>query len=675
MTAITGASIAGLTYGKNPAALPQSVAGSNIARTGFTETPMAPGVRIANQPTSLQKVTLQGSIIQNLSADIFNRIWVIPLSLAFGDISISNEAISKSVRLWNAYPHTKQTLTSLNVVNDADVGVQGISLPLTMPAFSEVEFDVVAAPFGKQALNAYIPVMFTTLGDVWDIQITGNRLENLDDVLQFSPTTVDFGMVPLTSTETQEVTIWNADSVRPMTISGMSVPSGQGITVSGMTFPYTIPPLGNATFYVTALPSDEPYIATTISVTVSTIAATYSVGVYGTRFDGQVLSLVPDWSSPVQVSFSYQTDIFTARDGTEQRRALRQTPRRIYSFSALLYGQSGTQIRSLIRKWAAGFMFLADPTRGQQVSSGLPAGTDRVTLDEIPRWLVAGNYVVMSELDQAEFRKVASIAGNVVIFSNTSENEWSSQAKVCACLYGRLSANPQMQILTNTVAQLAVMFECQPGTETDTSTGTQGATYDSRELLPFSPQWANPLSNTVIWEREVVDYGFGLTEYYTPTTFGVDSRQASVLCDGNVQDVIDFFGRMRGQAGEFFATTYQSDMSVVSLNGTSMVVEGDAVYDFYQDDSPIGFLAVKLVDGSMLYSKITAVSVDGERNSVLTLDSAITANGTLTAAGISSVSWLSLSRFMSDTLSVNYLTDTVATVDIVVGSRPYAAAD
>jgi hypothetical protein len=35
----------------------------------------------------------------------------------------------------------------------------------------------------------------------------------------------------------------------------------------------------------------------------------------------------PDWSRSFDVTRSYKTDIFTSRDGTEQRRAIRDAPR------------------------------------------------------------------------------------------------------------------------------------------------------------------------------------------------------------------------------------------------------------------------------------------------------------------------------------------------------------
>src|SRR5690606_33643845 len=65
------------------------------------------------------------------------------------------------------------------------------------------------------------------------------------------------------------------------------------------------------------------------------IADPVELHVTGTRAELWVLP--PNWSQRYEESYEFLTDIFTSRSGKEQRRALRNTPRKSVSFQAMAY--------------------------------------------------------------------------------------------------------------------------------------------------------------------------------------------------------------------------------------------------------------------------------------------------------------------------------------------------
>ena len=113
------------------------------------------------------------------------------------------------------------------------------------------------------------------------------------------------------------------------------MPSGSGgIDAAGPgALPYTLAPLAQATYTFTVRDDGPPVIATAFAFTIGGTSAVVS-------FTG---SLVTPWlhrpSGSVLERLEWLTDVLPSFNGGEQRRQLREAPRRTFEFSVQLTGR------------------------------------------------------------------------------------------------------------------------------------------------------------------------------------------------------------------------------------------------------------------------------------------------------------------------------------------------
>lgn len=470
--------------------------------------------------------------------------------------------------------------------------------------------------------------------------------------------------------------IFNTYVERSVTIDTLTLPSDAGLSIDDLTQGDTLRPMERRPFSMIASATGITVLSGYLNVGASAIKYAKLVPIAGTRFSAFLLPISANWADTVNLTLSYKTDIVTSRDGTEQRRALRQTPRRSLTFTALITGGNCLKMKSILRRKGLSSLCIPDPTRTVILGDGLPSASQTVTLAEIPRWATKGAYMVFSCDEQYELRKIDSLTGTTIQFEVATNFSWSPGTRMSVGLLGRLSDGPQLQNLTTTVSVIPVSFVCDPASDPDYTVGQAGDLTDGREVLSFAPQWGMPVSDSISWKREAIDNQFGLTDYYIPASFGMDVRQAAFLLNGNAQDLIDFFCRMRGEAGEFFASSFVSDLTVSDatvLTSTNFIVVNNELSELYNNDT-LGLIEIKMDNGDIVYRKVVFLTSNNDGTVTLQLDTPVSGTTIYTLTQIIRVSWLMLSRFMSDDITFTYLTDNIATVSANIASRPYQTA-
>lgn len=568
MSEVTGTTLPGLTYAVNTLLTSPSTMRSQLVQTGAQLGEDVDATRTVNQPTPLNTNALTGNLIQSFFEDFYNKIWLTPYLIQFGEINSESTARSVEVVIFNTYVEQSVKIDTLTLPTDAGITIDGFTQGDTLRPMERLVFSVIASPTGIATLSGYL-----------------------------------------------------------------------NVGASAINYAKLVP-------------------------------------IAGTRFSAFLLPISANWADTVNLTLSYKTDIITSRDGTEQRRALRQTPRRTLTFTALVVGDNCLKMKSILRRKAVSQLYVADPTRTVMLADGLPAGSETVSLADIPRWATKGAYLVFACDEQFELRKIYSLSGNTIQFAAATNFAWQPGTRMSVGLLGRLSDGPQLQNLTTTVSVIPVSFICDPASDPDYTVGEAGTLTDGREVLPFTPQWGMPVSDSISWKREAIDNQFGLTDYYAPALFGMDVRQAAFLLNGNAQDMIDFFCRMRGEAGEFFASSFVSDLTVSSatvLTSTNFIVINNEIGELYNDDT-LGLIEIKMDNGDIVYRNVVLFTANTDGTVTFQLDSPVSGTTIYTLSQIIRVSWLMLSRFMSDDITLTYLTDSVATVNTNIASRPYQAA-
>jgi hypothetical protein len=215
---------------------------------------------------------------------------------------------------------------------------------------------------------------------------------------------------------------------------------------------------------------------------------------------------------------------------------------------------------------------------------------------------------------------------------------------------------------TGSAVDFPIRFFVEPGSET-VDAGAVGETFLNREVFGVRPNWATDITLTHTAYVETVDYGQGRTARFTPRPFNGRTIQATFLgrTPDEVAKIEGLFERSKGQQGEFRLPTEIVDLVPLSGTTQAITIAGRDFADAYAGSTIFTAVEILLASGATFRSIISSIAVVGS-NSVIALRSA--APIVLTAANVVRASWLPLVRFASDSLTTEWVTGTVAQVQI-----------
>ncbi len=487
--------------------------------------------------------------------------------------------------------------------------------------------------------------------------------------LYFLPSSINLGAI--STTVTREFRVWNSYR-KPVQLTEVVLTNGEGLGLSGVNLPDEFFPLGLKTYAVVASTNGPPDVDATFTFTFDA-PETFALHVTGTR--AKVSPLLPNWSDAYTIEYAYKTDMFKSRSGREQRRALRTSPRKKVSFNATPHGPAFRALNDLMASWHNNTIILPEIPRQAVLAQPLMPGETVVTLyDDAPDWAVVGATVVLSDKKHYETRRIDAVADNTITFTSTGETVISVGAKVHPGVSGRIVAEMQAARETNNVATVDFEMDVTPASEPVIPIPAAPATFNGRELFTTKPNWISKPDVTYISEREPIDYDRGVNAIFTPIKFVSQTRKLTYTSRdyAGMKLLTDFFDRCKGQRGEFYMPTWEADIDVgksspagsrtIRINGTEFAKN-------YPADTVHKAVAVYFRDGTVEYRTVESIFevADADGN-----DSVIQVGADWTKIvspdTVRTISWLLVFRHASDTLTVEWLTNSVAQCDMTMRS-------
>ena len=386
--------------------------------------------------------------------------------------------------------------------------------------------------------------------------------------------------------------------------------------------------------------------------------------------DSRLWEYPPDWRHGFTVEYEYRTEIITSRAGREQRRAIRQSPRKTLSFTAMV---SSASFRSLVRDMASAqdkSFIVPDYVRSVLTVEPLANNGSSVAVETVPAWATTGATVVIGFAGAFDTFVIDAISDNRLTFSTTAKRNWPSGSKLYPGLYARLDTTLRHRQRTSRAGELNVTFSVEPGSEPLPIPPEPSQLLNGRELFLKRPNWAQTVEVTFGTSRETLDYGYGTVIHTNPVPFNTRDEQFVFVgrSPSEAVQMLDFFDRMRGQQGEFYMPTWTEDLSAtagISPADPVLRVADARLADDYSGDTVHKAIAVVLSDGSILARKVTDIYPDPfGMGSILEI-----AGGwdrTVPLSNISMVCWLPVWRFASDKLTVEWLTDAVTQFAVTI---------
>lgn len=374
----------------------------------------------------------------------------------------------------------------------------------------------------------------------------------------------------------------------------------------------------------------------------------------------EALVLTPDWSSPIKVSREFRTTIQTSRSGKEQRRAVRNRPRKTVEYSMALIGHSAQTFNQMMKSFVGVDIRIIDVTRSVTILSMTGAVA---TVSEAPGWLA--DDVALRSVNNQALALVSGVSGNTVTFASGSA--WPVGTKIYPLLTGRIqSGQLTSKLVTDAVQTASITFKVNPLSEPEIDPAAAPVTFNGREVVLAKPNWSTAPEVTFSNAFETVDFNYGAIAHYNPIAYTSRAQKASYLSLNATAAAAleDVFVRAKGQRGEFYMPSWQNDMTATggaAIGATSFTTSGD-VFTYFDGDTVFTTLCICYADGTYQFVQIDHLSTSGGNTTVhlaAALTRAIDSNVTM-------ICWMPVHRFASDTLTTEWITDSVAQTQLPV---------
>lgn len=479
--------------------------------------------------------------------------------------------------------------------------------------------------------------------------------------MHVSPVIVDFGII--TAETTRTLTIWNAHLDQSVMVSSdLSTLDDFNIGLNAAP-PIVFDPLETKVYTLTAAAAGPTEVDGSIFFTFNPTEV-IQVSVEGLR--GKLWPFLPNWASPVRQSWEYRTEILSSRTGREQRIAQREIPRKRVEFISHVRGDGRRELNRLLDKYQNVEFTIPDLPRRVFTTESMVAGASEVSIDAFPDWLVPGSLVVLVYGKRSQMRYVEDVdeIDGLIVFDDVSVESWPAGTRICFALAGYLDDAITTRRLTDEVVEISCRLSTTPGREVPFDPGLPSDVYQNREVFLARPDWSDPVALTYERETEVIDYGKGIARRFTPAPMGVRVARATYLNrDYETADkIFRLFVRMRGQRGEFYLPTWENDLILKTMapSGSSLMrIGGKDIADAYANNRVFKDLMVVLKDGTKIFRTVVSIYTAEESGSVDTFMQMHTGwPYNIHPDDVHLICWMPVARFASDTLSIDWLTDT-----------------
>lgn len=402
-----------------------------------------------------------------------------------------------------------------------------------------------------------------------------------------------------------------------------------------------------------------------------------------------VLTTLPNWAEGIVERLSWLTDIMASETGAEQRRALRQDPRRTFEMNFLRKGPNRTALDSFLTGVGQNEFLLPLFHEAITMTEGIAAGASGVDfvqgLGSEREWQMNDlALVINSDPGVYEVLKVGTVNEDSMTWATPPERNWIPGTRIYPLREARMLDSGQLQNLSDDVGQLVVRFELSNPMRVGAN---WLAEINGDPLFPFIPDRASPVSGDYSRLANMLDNEVGrftVTDIAEHTAVQV-GMSFTLFGRSNVYRLRQFLAAARGRCRGFLLPTFTDDL--VPINGdipasNVLTVKAAGLGRYHlRPQSTRSMVAVTLAgqDLPLLARNIKAIErqfVDNVGLDVdyvtdvwydrLLLDAPMPA---LRADQYKRLSFISESRFAQDDFEIEHVTNTSAAVRFALSVR------
>jgi hypothetical protein len=444
------------------------------------------------------------------------------------------------------------------------------------------------------------------------------------------------------------LTLWNA-FLTGKAITAVTPGGSGGIDATGPgVLPYTIAPLAEAAYTFTVRDDGPAVIATAFTFSIGGVAGI--VALTG--------SLVTPWlyrpAGGVLERLEWLTDVLPSFNGGEQRRQLREAPRRVFEFDVVLQGRDRRLAENGIYEWGGRGWALPVWMDAQPLPAPVAAGATTIAVDTTTRDFRAGcSVVLMRGPRDYEILQVDTVAPGSIVALAPTARAWPAGEVLIAPL--RTAMMPDEVALSRFDGDTSygrMRFEVMDPSDWPAAAES---TYRGLPVLAQPPNWTEDVQQGYERLLQRIDSLTGPVVIDDQADGPILLQSHRWLLDGRVAIAAfrSWLYARRGRLSAFWLPTWAQDFRLVASVGASALTIDVEHCDYTES---IGQainrrdVRIELHSGATFYRRIggsTVVSADVER---LTIDAAL---GVLVQpAEVRAISYIAPVRMDTDAVEI-----------------------
>jgi hypothetical protein len=397
-----------------------------------------------------------------------------------------------------------------------------------------------------------------------------------------------------------------------------------------------------------------------------------------------------NWGEKVTERFSFKTNIFSSGSGREVREARRIAPDWQITFTTVFLRDDHRKLASLMTGFREEEVIFPVPTVHCRTTGFWNLGHDfvRLTEDVRPAWIDVDEFVMIDD----RFYRVDRLGPNGFwveridggaedsVFPGPPDRTADTPpgTKITFATWGRFSSQLDVEFQTSRVGTCEITLHPRPrGAVPYAASEHEFARYSAIDRFDFRVNWADTVETRYDQQREEYRAETGPVSYFwkaVPTArYWTTPHTAKTLAEA--RRMIAFFVAQRGRAKTFFYPAVASELrpnNGIEKNASEIPLVGEDLAIEAEFNLSPQFLLIETLERKQYFRVLTGVYRQ-HGHTVAQLQAPIPE--ALKMREMPSIRALYQSRFADDMLEVEWLTDTVAQIEMKVRSIDYVEGE
>lgn len=383
----------------------------------------------------------------------------------------------------------------------------------------------------------------------------------------------------------------------------------------------------------------------------------------------RVFPFAPNWATPVNETLEWKTDVLRSKNGDEQRRQLRQVPRRGFEYNLMVSGEIASMIEAYVWSWHDKNFALPVWTDIGRITgtTDVPVLATTIPLVTATLGFRADDFAVLIENAKTfEVVEIGSVSANSLTIKSGLARSWPVGSKVYPLIVSHLSESVTLSRKNSRVVTGGVRFMTSPDiVDPNIPTLAAGSMYDGYEVVTAMPNWKDSVDNEFSRLFDTVDSGVGAVRFFQrektsrivrPFSWWLKSRAQIEAFRGLV-------GRLSGQSKSCWMPSWNDDFTIAATtlsNSNIVTVKGIWFSGMVGVDIQRDRLMITLPNGTTVYRRIVNMTPNYSTDTTqLQLDSVL--GTTISVNDNSRVRFMLKCRLATDKVVIPWQTDRIAT--------------